>query len=401
MRTPAVRVGVGHLRNVQEVFPQKFQDRLVAFEDMLADKLFGCRKQFLTHDRFVVAACFIHRHDDVEVVLQPDAVVVFTMPGGGMDAPRAVVHQNVLAHDDMGASAVERVDGVEVFKAGGIEGLYDFALDDPLLEHGLVELLRDDVTVAAADVCFVRVHGDTGIGRQGPRRCRPDDGCGVALDAETDLRLVAELERDIDGVALFIFVLHFGFGQRGTFRPAPVDRLGALDQEPLFRHVAQGAVDVRFELVVHGQVGVFPVGDDAELFELVALDIDELGGVVTAELADFGRLKLLFFLFAAEFLLDLLFDRQAVAVPARRKTYGLSVEVVVFDDDVFEHLVQCVADVRMAVGIRRPVMQGERLAPLAVALHLFIDTALIPALVPFRFVLGQISAHREIGRRQQ
>ena len=302
----------------------------------------------------------------------------------------------MLAEDDLRRAAVERVDRVELLELLRVEGLDDLARDHSLRQQRLVERRGDDVAVGGADVLLVGIHRDAGVRRQGPRGRRPDDRSGVPLDAETDLRLLAQFEGDEDGVGLLLLVLDLRFGERRALRPAPVDRLGALDQQPLVRHVAEGAVDVRLEPVIHRQVGVLPVGDDAELLELVALDGDELRGVLAAELTHLRRGELFLFLLAAEFLLDLLLDRQAVAVPARREADGLAVEVVMLDDDVFQNLVERVADVGVAVGVRRAVVQREGFRALAVLLHLFVDLRLIPGRITLRLVLHQVPPHREL-----
>ena len=75
-------------------------------------------------------------------------------------------------------------------------------------------------------------------------------------------------------------------------------------------------------LVGHRRVGIVPVADDAEALELLALHIEPVLGELAAFLAErlhrvaIGEIRLLA-IFRAVLLLDLPFDRQAVAVPAR------------------------------------------------------------------------------------
>ena len=61
----------------------------------------------------------------------------------------------------------------------------------------------------------------------------------------------------------------------------------------------------------------------------------------------------------AHFLRDLELDRQPVAIPARHVGRAEAAQGFVFDDDVLENLVQRGADVDVAVGERRAVVQDE------------------------------------------
>ena len=147
----------------------------------------------------------------------------------------------------------------------------------------------------------------------------------------------------------------------------------------------------------HRQVRVLPVAEDAETLELLALDFDPFLGVSPALLADLGLAHLALSL--AEFLVDLQFDRQTVAVPARHVRGVEALHTLALDDDILEDLVQRVADMNVAVGIGRAIVQGEvrftggRFADFAVQFKLS------PALHDFRFALWQVAAHREISDR--
>jgi hypothetical protein len=62
-------------------------------------------------------------------------------------------------------------------------------------------------------------------------------------------------------------------------------------------------------------------------------------------------------------LLDLVLDRQAVAVPARHVGRVEAGQRLGTDDDVLEDLVHRVADVDVAIGVRRAVVQHEARPP--------------------------------------
>ena len=58
-------------------------------------------------------------------------------------------------------------------------------------------------------------------------------------------------------------------------------------------------------------------------------------------------------------------DGQPVRVPARHEGRALALEELVPVDEVLEDLVERVADVQVAVGVRRPVVQHELVARVA------------------------------------
>ena len=105
----------------------------------------------------------------------------------------------------------------------------------------------------------------------------------------------------------------------------------------------------------HGEVGVVPAAEDADALELGALEVDVLLRVLAAGAADGDGVHLEFF--AAELLVDLDLDGEAVAVPAGdvggvEAGHGLG-----FDDEVLDALVEGVAEVDGSVGVGRAVVE--------------------------------------------
>ncbi len=66
-----------------------------------------------------------------------------------------------------------------------------------------------------------------------------------------------------------------------------------------------------------------------------------------------------------------------------------------FDDDVLEDLVDCVADVDVAVGVRRPIVKNELRPSFGYFTDALVQFSLLPLLHPARLALGKIPAHRE------
>jgi hypothetical protein len=96
-------------------------------------------------------------------------------------------------------------------------------------------------------------------------------------------------------------------------------------------------------------------------------------------------------------LFDGVFDRQAVAVPARHIHGVQPLELARLDDHVFQDLVGRVADMDLAVGVRGAVVQHKlRFAGAHVA-QLFVNAFVVPLLDPAGFAFGQVAAHGERG----
>ena len=105
---------------------------------------------------------------------------------------------------------------------------------------------------------------------------------------------------------------------------------------------------------------------DAEPLELLFLHLDPMGGEVAAFAGGTASIGTLSFdwLLGAVLLLDDPLDRQAVAVPARHIGRVLAEHLLRAVDDVLQDLVQRVAEMEVAIGVRRPVMQDEFFAAL-------------------------------------
>ena len=116
---------------------------------------------------------------------------------------------------------------------------------------------------------------------------------------------------------------------------------------------------------------MIPVALDAEPLELLALHVEPVLGVGAAFLAErdhrvgIGQVRLLLVLGAVVLLLDLPFDRQAVAVPARHVVGIVAEHLLAARHHVLEDLVERVADVDVAVGVGRAVVQHELSRPFA------------------------------------
>jgi hypothetical protein len=228
------------------------------------------------------------------------------------------------------------------------------------------ERLRDDhrspVDVVGGVVEF-RMKRDRQVRRNRPRRRRPDqyrdrargefgDALGEFVGA-----LGRERELDVNRRRRVILVLDLRLGERRAAMDAPVDRLLAFVDEPLLDEPSEGARDRRLIAEVHGQVRLIPGAENSEALELLAHDADVALGVRTARAAEVGDRHVA--LLRTELAIDFELDRQAVAVVAddvRRVEPGHRARL---DDQILQDLVERRAEVDVAVGVGRAVVQDE------------------------------------------
>ena len=81
-------------------------------------------------------------------------------------------------------------------------------------------------------------------------------------------------------------------------------------------------------------------------------------------------------------LFDLVLDRQAVAIPARHIRRIETSQRLGANDDVLENLVDRMADVDVAVGIGRAIVQHETRAAFRCLANFFVQLFLLPVLDP-------------------
>ena len=135
---------------------------------------------------------------------------------------------------------------------------------------------------------------------------------------------------------------------------------------------------------------------------MLALHIDPFLRIFAAFGAEFlGRNVLLAALLLAVELLHLPFDRQAVAIPARHVWRVLAEQGLGAHHRILEHMVQRMADMHVAIGVGRAVVEDEFLAARAGVAHLLVQPRLFPARQDARLLLRQAGFHGKIGLRQE
>ena len=237
--------------------------------------------------------------------------------------------------------------------------------------------------------------GDAAVAGDGPGRGRPDRDLGAVQGFE-GTRDHRKGHGDRRRGVVVIFDLRLG--QRRLLDRRPHHRLGAPVEASVHQELAELADDLGLGRGAHGGVGVVPVADHPEALELASLHVDPVlgeGPAVGAEAAH--RRGVLVLALLAVRLLDLPFDRQAVAVPARHVDGVLAQHLLRAHHDVLEDLVERGAEMEMAVGVGRPVVEDEFRTPGRIGPQAPVEPDRIPALDHGRLALRQPRLHREGG----
>ena len=267
------------------------------------------------------------------------------------------------------------------------------------------------VADAVETVCRVGTQRDRDVGRQRPRRRRPNQhararrGSRLAFGSHLTvtegggdglrLRLVCG-EADVDGGGDFGFVFDFGFGEGGFVVDAPQRRAQAFVELLLFGKIRERVYDRRLEVGFDRLIRTIEVAEDAHALARRALTsnpIERPLRAFCAQLERIDRVKV----FDAQMLERFEFDRQPVHIPAGREVRELAVEQRDLHEHVLEHHVQKVPHVQLAVGIRRSVVQNPRPVRAILCQTFFIDAVFAPPRDPVRLALGQLGLHRERG----
>ncbi len=361
---PAMRIAVAVRLEVHEppFLAQRFDDLRVGVEN--AQTL----EQRRARDEAPVVA---DRVVDRQVVAPAHLVVVGTMAGRGVHGAGAGVERHVRAEDHGHLALVERVLEPQALERLALDlGERTVRACPDSLREGRRQRLSDDEALRPfgpvelrEHVVVERVQADCLIRRQRPGRRGPDrDGgmqeiVGRQPKPARGIVRIGDLEAHVDGRRVALLVLDLGLGERGAAIEAPVHGLEAAHQVSAADDRGECAQLLGLVTRGHREVRILPVAHHAEALEIRHLDLHLARRVLAAGLAE--RVGIEFLADAPVLLLDLLLDRQAVAVPARHVGRVEAIERARLDDDVLQHLVDGVADVDHAVRIRRAVHQHE------------------------------------------
>ncbi len=199
-----------------------------------------------------------------------------------------------------------------------------------------------------------------------------------------------------DSGRFVVVILDFRLGQGGLLDDRPQYRLRSFVQRAIEQKLADLANDLRLGRIGHRRVGIVPIADDTEPLEVALLHLDPMRrefAALAAELVD--RHTVLRLLLGPVLLLDNPFDRQAVAVPARHIRRVLAEHLLGAVDHILEDLVERGAEMNVAVGVGRSVVQNKFLAPARRLAQPAIEVHFLPAREDQRLAVWQVPPHRE------
>ena len=204
-----------------------------------------------------------------------------------------------------------------------------------------------------------------------------------------------------DRKTVLVVIFHLRFGKGGSLDGRPHHRLGAAIERAVHQEFLEFRRDDPLGAKIHGEIGPVPIAGDAQPLEFLALHIDPAFGEPAAFLPEIDEIQLILVeALGAVLLLDLPFDGQAMAVPARNVARVIAHHLLAAHHHVLEDLVESMADMKMPIGIGRAIMQREGRAPFRPRAQAIIDADLFPTGKPFGLAPGQARAHRKIGLRQ-
>jgi len=302
----------------------------------------GGEHMLTTEQRQVLAEAAVPKHRVVhlQVVSLTHHVVLQAVTGSGVHGAGAGIQGDVFSQDDGHLAVVEGVplDHQEALVSG--------------LDHGILQL----------GIERHRLVGGQGPGGGGPDHHRQRSLAMISRHRVTachERLRIHHREAHVDGQGTLVHVVHLGLGQCRSAIGTPVHRLGTLVQMTRLHDAPQGADDVRFLLEVHGEIGILPVAQHQQPLEIGLLFFNLAAGIVTAGLAELCGAHFLPRL--AHLFLHLQLDGQAMAIPTGHVRGVVAVQSTALDDNVLEHLVHRMADVDVAIGIGRAVVENELL----------------------------------------
>ena len=241
--------------------------------------------------------------------------------------------------------------------------------------------------------------GDRAVAGQRPGRRGPDDDRDIL---EVRKRGTDDRKGNIDHGRSVVVVFDLGFGECRPLDTGPHDGFRAAIELARHDELAELADDLCLGGVTHRRVGIVPVADHAQPLEFGALDVDPLFGELPALAPELDGLDLVLVPARRAVLLFYLpFDRQSVTVPAGNIVGVLAQHLLGTVDHILENLVEGVADMQVAIGVRRPVMEDEGLAAARIFAQQVEEADGLPSGEDVRFALGKAGAHGKGGIRQK
>ncbi len=202
------------------------------------------------------------------------------------------------------------------------------------------------------DIELLRVHRECEIGWQRPWGRGPDDETRLLRQ-----RTGNDWKLNPDSGVLPVLVFHLCFRERSLRAAAPEDWFERLIDQAVFDEDCKRPENFRLVRRIHREVGMFPIAENPQAFELLALNVDKLARKSFRTLAHLERRK------AARFLHHFVLNRETVAVPSWDIRTAKASHGFRFHHQIFQDLVERSSHMDVAVGERRSIVKDEKFGP--------------------------------------
>ena len=266
------------------------------------------------------AAVFHHAAMLVDIAVRVDAIfladeeVIRTESRRSVHAAGTSVGSDMIAQDDQRFPIVQRMLAGDHLQLCAFVRAQDLlALQAKLLPQLIHQLFQhDELSFFAVNqrISIILIQADRQVGRNGPRRRRPDNEARVRIQ---DALSVFDAERHEDGRALDVMIFDLRLSQRRFRGRRPVDRLEPLVNETVHRHLAEDADLTCLKFLFQRDVGIIIITDASQGQESVLLVFHLLHRIIVTKRAELRQRHLLAVIAQ---LRDGRLDRQAMRIPS-------------------------------------------------------------------------------------
>ena len=357
-------------------------------------------------------AVIVNRHNNGDIEFHASVVVVDTMARSAMYNARTIFERYVVGIDKFTDFALVGKNRLLVLIASKIcaghrpfatvSATSKFVVPAKTLATFLNQITGDNGGATIDNNSYVfcrRVKNDTLVCRKRPWRSGPNGYIHLAFVRLKTSRSSRHFKADEDSGAYFVAVFNFSFSKCCVTMAAPMNGLAATIHTAVKVEFLENLNVTCFIFRQVGEVRIIPLSTHAKALEALALAVKLLSGVFATDLTERSRINLSHFLFA-ELLFNLVFNRQAMTIPARNIGCVEAAHRLVLNDEVFKDLIEGMTDMNRAICIRRTIVQDEGCIILVLFKHLCVNVDVIPILKALRFVFRQVRTHREVGARQ-
>ena len=324
---------------------------------------FRCHTTFIVHrtDDFLFQFSFIF-------IFLMHFKVVHTVPRGSMYAACTGIQCDMVAFKDIHRTIVGRPGmhkfshfpfSTRHFTAGKLVVFNPAVRQSHRCQFFIHQVVLVGIRIMYPHIGEFRIDGNILVGRNGPRRGCPDDskelGLIYALRSESFDIFRGELH--INGRGLAVLILNFRFRQRRFTVGTPVNSFLSFVDISLSCHFAKNFYFLGFQMRIKSNVTVIKIADNAHADKIGFLDFNPLFRVFQAFAAQFknGHIRPIF---SRIFQYGIL-NRKTVGIPAGDIVCHVPRHIFVADDNILQCFIQGVANVDLAVCIRRSVMKHE------------------------------------------